>query len=133
MQGPPMHIELEDSAVPCRHLKPRSIPFRWREAVHNQLESMLEKDIIEKVPVGEPYHWCHPMVIVPKKDSSEPRITVDLTGLNKYVRRPAYPTRVPREVVASIPRGMKFFTTMDSRHGYWQVPLDQEVPSSLLL
>ena len=66
------------------------------------------------------------MVIVPKKDSSEPRITVDLTGLNKYVRRPAYPTRVPREVVASIPRGMKYFTTMDSRHGYWEVPLDQE-------
>ena len=126
MQGPPMHIELEDSAVPCRHLKPRSIPFRWRAAVHNQLESMLEKNIIEKVPVGEPYHWCHPMVIVPKKDSSEPRITVDLTGLNKYVRRPAHPTRVPREVVASIPRGMKYFTTMDSRHGYWQVPLDQE-------
>ena len=126
MQGPPMHIELEDSAVPCRHLKPRSIPFRWREAVHNQLESMLEKNIIEKVPVGEPYHWCHPMVIVPKEDSSEPRITVDLTGLNKYVRRPAYPTRVPREVVASTPRGMKYFTTMDSRHGYWQVSLDQE-------
>ena len=56
-----MHIELEDSAVPCRHLKPRSIPFRWREAVHNQLESMLEKNIIEKVTVGEPYHWCHPI------------------------------------------------------------------------
>ena len=70
--------------------------------------------------------WCHPMVVVPKSNSSEPRITVDLTGLNKYVRRPAYPTRVPRDVVASIPGGMRYFTTFDSRHGYWQVPLDPE-------
>ena len=87
---------------------------------------MEEKGIVEKVPVGEAITWCHPMVVVPKSNSSEPRITVDLTGLNKYVRRPAYPTRVPRDVVASIPGGMRYFTTFDSRHGYWQVPLDPE-------
>ena len=28
--------------------------------------------------------------------------------------------------MAAIPPGMKFFTTLDSRHGYWQVPLDKE-------
>ena len=126
MQRLPMHIELEDCATPCKHFKPRSIPFRWREAVQDQLDNMVLKDVIEKVPVGESYQWCHPMVVVPKKDSSEPRITVDLTGLNKFVKRPAYPTRVPREVVAGIPRGMKYFTTLDSRHGYWQVALDEE-------
>ena len=81
---------------------------------------MLEKDIIKKVPLGESYTWCHPMVIVPKKNSDEPQITIDLTGLNKYVIPPAYPTGVPREVVAAIPRGMKYFTVLDSRHGYWQ-------------
>ena len=51
---------------------------------------------------------------------------MDLTGLNKYVQRPAYPTRVPSEVVASIPPGMRYFTTLDSRHSYWQVPLNEE-------
>ena len=66
------------------------------------------------------------MVVVPKKDTNELRITVDLTGLNKFVRRPAYPTRIPRDVVAGIPQGMKFYTTLDSRHGYWQIPLDDE-------
>ena len=65
------------------------------------------------------------MVVVPKKSSAEPRITVDLTGLNKYVERPAYPTRVPSEVVASVNPGMEYFTTLDSRHGYWQIPLDE--------
>ena len=51
------------------------------------------------------------MVVVPKKASSEPRITVDLTGLNKYVESPAYPTPVPSDVVASIPPGMRYFIT----------------------
>ena len=72
-QGLPMHIELEDCATPCKHFKPRSIPFRWRE---DELDNMVQKYVIEKVPVGESYQWCHPMVVVPK-DSSEPRKTVD--------------------------------------------------------
>ena len=65
------------------------------------------------------------MLVVPKKSSAEPRITVDLTGLNKYVERPAYPTHVPSEVVVTVPPGMKHFTTLDSRHGYCQIPLDE--------
>ena len=126
MEGPPMHIDLVDGTVPCRHYRARSIPFRWKESVFKQLAEMEAKGVIEKVPTGESYQWCHPMVVVPKKNSTEPRITVDLTGLNRFVKRPAYPTRSPREVVAAIPPGMKFFTTLDSRHGYWQVPLDKE-------
>ena len=51
MRGLPMHIELEDCATTCKHFKPRSIPFRWREAV---LDNMVQKDVIE-VPVGESY------------------------------------------------------------------------------
>ena len=87
---------------------------------------MTSQGIIEKVPIGESLTWCHPMVIVPKKASDEPRVTVDLTGLNKYVKRPAYPSRTPREAVAAITPGSKYFTTLDSRHGYWQVLLDAE-------
>ena len=121
-----MHIDLQDNAVPCRHYRPRLVPFRWRESVQQQLEHMASQSIIEKVPVGESFTWCHPMVVVPKKNSDEPRVTVDLTGLNKYVKRPAYPARTPHEAVAAITLGSKYFTTLDSRHGYWQIPLDEE-------
>ena len=65
------------------------------------------------------------MVVVPKKDSQEPRITVDLSAPNKFVKRPVYPVRPPTDAVAAIPKGVKFFTKLDSRHGYWQVPLDE--------
>ena len=125
MHGPPMHIDLQDNAVPCRHYRPRQVPFRWRESVQQQLGHMASQSIIEKVPVGESFTWCHPMVVVPKKNSDEPRVTVDLTGLNKYVKRPAYPARTPREAVAAITLGSKYFTTLDSRHGCWQIPLDE--------
>ena len=66
------------------------------------------------------------MVVVSKKASAEPRITVDFTGLYKYVQHPAYATRVQSEVVASIPPGRRYFTTLDSRHVHWQVPLDEQ-------
>ena len=64
IHGPPMRIELEDSAVPCKHFKMRSIPFHWRQAVHVQLQSTLEKGEVEKVPVGESHTWCHPFIRV---------------------------------------------------------------------
>ena len=80
MTGPAMHIDLRRDAMPCRHLQPRTIPLRWRETVETQLTTMVAKGAIEKVPVGESYDWGHTMVVVPKRDSSEPRITVDLTG-----------------------------------------------------
>ena len=72
MAGPPMHITLRSDAVPCRHYRARAIPFQWRDAVEGQLSSMESKGVIEKVPVCEPFTWCHPMVVVPKKASVEP-------------------------------------------------------------
>ena len=65
------------------------------------------------------------MVVEPKKSAAEPRITVDLMGLNKDVERPAYPTRIASEVVASFPQGTKYFTTLALCHGYWQIPRDE--------
>ena len=126
MDGPRMHIDIVENAIPCRHYRARNIPFQWRESVEAQLKDMEEQGIIEKVPTGESSTWCHPLVVVPKKGSTEPRITVDLSGLNKYVKRPAYPTRSPREAVAAISPGSRYFTTLDSRHGYWQIPLDDD-------
>ena len=55
MTGPPVHIDLREDAVPCRHYRTRTIPFQRRGAVEDQLASMVTKVVIEKVPVGESF------------------------------------------------------------------------------
>ena len=69
-----------------------------------------------------------PMVVVPKKSSAEPRMNHSGSHRPKQICEATclYPTRVTSEIVASIPPGMWYFTTLDSRHGYWQVLLDHE-------
>ncbi len=58
------------------------------------------------------------MVVVCKKNSDEPRITVDFTQLNQYVKWPCHPTQVLHETVTQMPPVMRVFTILDMRHGY---------------
>ena len=53
-------------------------------------------------------------------------ICVDLTKLNKYVKRPIHHGPNPNEVVSDIPPGKKYFTTMDALKGYWQIPIAED-------
>ena len=122
MSGPPMEIKLQSDATPRCVNGSRPIPFAYRDQVKSQLDDMVDNGIIE--PVTEPSEWCHPVVLVDKKSSSEKRLTVDLRSLNQQVARPVHPARTPRDAVTSIGKAA-FFTTIDARHGYWQVPLSE--------
>ena len=128
MSGGEMKIELTEDAVPFAITGARNIPFCWREEVKKQLDDLQEKKIIE--PVHHPTEWCHPLVPVPKRSSdgsvSGCRLTVDFTKLNKFVKRPTHPVRGTHDAVASIERGARFFTKIDSKSGYHQVPIRPE-------
>ena len=89
MDGPPMDIQLQPGGEPSCVRNARAIPFAYRDQVKSQLDGMLDDGIIE--PMTEPSEWCHPIVLVPKKGSSEMRLTVDLRRLNDQVRRPYSP------------------------------------------
>ena len=128
MVGEPMRIELTDDAVPHALSTARNIPFCWRDDVRQQLDELITKDIIE--PVHHPTIWCHPVVPVAKRASdgsvSGCRLTVDFTKLNRFVKRPAHPVRSPQDAVAAITPGARYFTKLDSKAGYHQVPLREE-------
>ncbi len=127
MTGPEMEIELVEGSKPYKRYKANNIPLHWREPVKKQLDTMVEKDIAEVVPVGENPDWVLGMVCVAKKGKfDDTRITVDFKPMNRCVKRLGYPTKVPAEKVVDIPPGMKYLTMLDSRHGYWQVPLSEE-------
>ena len=100
IREPPMTIALTDDAVPHRVNGARPIPFAYRVSIKKQLGGMVADGIIE--PVSEPTEWCHPIVVVDKKNSSEKRLTVDLRKLNDQVRRPTHPMTTPRAALSAI-------------------------------
>ena len=87
------------------------------------LDDMQTQGIIE--PVTGPSDWVHPLVVV-KKPRGKVRICVDLTNLNRHVRRPFHPLVTPKDAVSGISPKAKYFSTNDATHGYWQVALDSE-------
>ena len=123
-----MRIELTDDAVPHALSTARNIPFCWRDDVRQQLDELFTKDIIESVQ--HPTISCHPVVPVAKRASdgsvSGCRLTVDFTKLNRFVKRPAHPVRSPQDAMAAITPGARYFTKLDSKAGYHQVPLREE-------
>ena len=123
MTGSPMVIHLTEDATPYAVRAARPVPYAWRDNVRSQLDEMVRQGII--APLGdEPSDWCHPLVLVTKSDGGV-RICVDLTKLNKFVKRPLHPLSTPREAVSSIPVNSRIFSTLDAKSGYWQLPLQE--------
>jgi len=90
--------------------------------VKEQLEWMVKQGIISAVTM--PMEWVHPLVVVPKPGGKW-RLCVDLTKLNFFVKRPVHPLTTPKEAVDRVPEGSVFFATLDAKHGYWQIPLEE--------
>ena len=123
MSGPPIKIELRPDAVPYSINGARPIPFAQRDTVKKMLDDMMQQGII--APVTGPTEWCHPLVVAPKSNGKL-RLCVDLTKLNRHVKRPYYPLTTPKDAVSNVRNTARFFTTFDATNGYWQVPLDKD-------
>ncbi len=87
-----------------------------------ELKSMEKSGIIRRVV--EPTAWCAPIVTVPKSNGRV-RICVDLTGLNRYVKRPKI-TLPDVETTLGLIGASQFFTKLDAQNGYWQIRLSDE-------
>ena len=121
MEGGPMVIELREDATPTASHRRPSDPVRLAGGHHKaQLDELQARGVI--APVDYPTDWCHPMVAVAKRPSGV-RLCVDLTRLNRFVKRPTYPVRPPHDAVTGIPAGCRWMTTLDAAMGYFQVPL----------
>ena len=59
--------------------------------------------VIERTPCGEPVSWCHRMVVT-RKHHGTPRITVDLSPLNKHCKRETFPTESQFHLARRVPK-----------------------------
>ena len=124
MTGPPMSLQIDESAEPTAHHTPIPVPFHWQEKVKADLDRDVQLGVLEKVPIGEPVTWCHRMVVCAKKNG-EPRRTVDFQALNACATRETHHTQSPFHQVRSIPHNVKK-TVTDAWNGYHSVPLCEE-------
>ena len=108
-------IELHDS-TPIRQ-RPRRFPEPVALEIEKQCEELRQLDIIEysKSP------WSSPVVPVIKKDKSL-RLCVDYRQLNRVTKADRFPVPNVSDLVYGL-FGVKFFTLLDLRKGYYQVPL----------
>jgi hypothetical protein len=96
-----------------------------------ELDLQIKAGIIE--PVEGPTEWLHPIVVVPKKGTSDIRLCIDFRRLKKYAKRPVNPQPTPWELVRNIPKGAQLFAVFDALEGYHQVPLEEESRSMTAL
>ena len=125
MSREPFKINLKPNATPYAQLKARKIPIPYLEQLKKKLQEMEQLGVIS--PHEEPSPWCHPIVIAPTKGTDELRICIDFTRLNKFIQREYHISNCPFEAVTNVPQEeLTYFCKFDARHGYWQVPLDDE-------
>lgn len=112
-------ISLNENSKPFAITAPRKIPIPLRKTVEEELCRMQKDGIIQ--PIEEPTDWCSPMTCV-YKPNGKVRICVDLTMLNKSVKREWHP--IPSvEHTLSMLAGAKIFSKLDANSGFWQMPL----------
>ena len=143
MPGEEFRIHLRDDAQPFCVTTPRRVPLSLRDKLGEELKRLETEGIIRRVT--EPTEWCAPIVVAPKKDGRSIRLCVDLSHLNKYVKREVYQfpnsygrggldsrlrsTVVPRlrrlEGVSPVSPQRRQPASDDVRHAVWAVRLPQ--------
>lgn len=107
------------NARPVRQM-PRRVPHHLKREVDSQIDSMLEKGVLEP-SVSE---WASPVCLVRKPDGSL-RFCVDYRKVNAVSKHDAFPLPNISDCLSSA-GGYYRYTLMDMLSGYWQVLMDKE-------
>ena len=112
------HIDTGD-ARPI-HQPFRRMPQLHAQQVDDQVDALLRQGVIE--PASSP--WSQGIVLVRKKDGSH-RFCLDSRKINDLTKKDVYPLPRIDECIDSL-SGSVWFSTLDLRSGYFQVPLAKE-------
>ena len=113
---PLLEHTIETHGPPLRQPYRRQNPAVQREEMA-QVQQMLASDVIR--PSNSP--WASPVVMVKKKDGSL-RFCVDFRQLNAATIKDAHPLPRIDDPLGPL-HGACWFSTLDLKSGYWQVPL----------
>ncbi len=99
----------------------KTAPYRVssceRRLINEKVDDMIRDGIVQPSTSS----WAAPVVMVRKKNN-EHRFCVDFRKLNAVTRRDMYPLPRVDDVLDRL-AGAKYFTCLDLKSGYWQVPV----------
>ncbi|UYV71889.1 K02A2.6-like, partial [Cordylochernes scorpioides] len=104
-------VTLKDNYRPIAQ-RCRRIPYAMVEAVNQELDKMLENGIIEEVHQGS--EWVSNIIVVPKRDSEEIRLCIDLREVNKAILRERHPIPTIDNMLHAL-KGAKVFAKLDAK------------------
>ena len=116
---PLLEHAIETHGPPLRQPYRRQNPAVRREEMV-QVQQMLSNNVIR--PSNSP--WASPVVMVRKKDGSL-RFCVDFRQLNAATTKDAHPLPRIDDLLDAL-HGAKWFSTLDLKSGYWQVPITEQ-------
>ena len=116
---PLLEHAIETHGPPLRQPYRRQNPAVRREEMA-QVQQMLSNNVIR--PSNSP--WASPVVMVRKKDGSL-RFCVDCCQLNAATVKDAHPLLRIDDLLDAL-HGAKWFSTLDLKSGYWQVPIKEQ-------
>ena len=112
-------IPLQPNAVPVAQ-RPRRLSPSEREEVREEINYLLSQGLIETSTSP----WASPIVIARRKNGRL-RLAIDYRRLNSLTINSHYPLPVVDDLLDRLSNA-KFFSTLDAKSGYWQMPLRGE-------
>jgi hypothetical protein len=112
-------IHLSEDSRPVCH-PPSRVPIHLAKAVDKELQLLEQAGVIE--PVSGPAPWVARMVVVPKAQPGQVRITQDLRDVNKFVIRERHQIPTFEEVTGDM-AGAKLFSELDVAKAFYQIPV----------
>ena len=108
------------------NVRPYRIAYNDRKAVEQTIDDLLEAGLIER----SRSKWSFPLVMVDKKPEAphlpcKRRMCVDFRKLNEIVHIRTYPLPLIDDILYEL-EGTTYFTTIDLRSGFHQIPLTRE-------
>jgi len=113
------HIQLQTAEFTSQGRLPPMNP-NTRKQLRSIIEDKLKRDIIEPSTAG----CSSTVLLIPKPGSTKLRFCVDYRALNKVIKPDAYTLPAVEENLANM-NGNRFFTSLDLKEAFWQVPLTQ--------
>ncbi len=112
-----LHVDNDIVPVAQPH---RRVPYSLRKKIADKIQQLEDSDIIEHI--SGPTPWVSPVVCVPKANSQDIRLCVDMRCVNEAIQRERHITPTITEIIADV-NGSRIFSKLDLNQGYHQLEL----------